>query len=268
MKHYRAVTPSGRPTYLRTQWLQAWRSFCPVHREPLESQHSLTGSHFPSEIQIARALNERFRTIGVTRSTHVTLFAFLLAPERRVMRPLRSMEQICTRALDGHAPGLRPWSKTNASELLNMVSDVLTALINNFYYPGRLRETLYVPRLPRRCIELLAWRQPYRSAAAINSGLLTICDLADPAVRRTALLHAAHWLGICELRKPSVRGGRPRLSSRLEKRILAFQSLPVPAQEWLIEQIPAWPKEAAALWRSAADARHRKIDIYAKWRQG
>jgi hypothetical protein len=50
-------------------------------------------------------------------------------------------------------------------------------------------------------------------------------------------------LGICELRKPSVRGGRPRLSSRLEKRILTFQSLPVPAQEWLIEQISAWPKE-------------------------
>ena len=253
---------NGHTPYLRKEWMQAWRVFCSIHSEPLESQHSLTGSHFPNATQIARAVLER------SRSINSRLLTFTILPERRILRPLQTIEQFCIQALDNNKLGLRQWKKCDGEKFLHMVSDILIAVINDFYNPGRLRNNIYVPCLPRRCIELLAWRQPYRSRTMINAGLLTICDIADPAVRRTAFLHAAHWLGICEISRPSVHlKNRGRILSSFEKRVLAIQSLKAPAQEWLIEQIADWPKQMKNLWRRAADARYKKIDLYAKWRR-
>lgn len=232
---------SGRPIRLRAAWLHAWRVFCPTHHLPLESIFELTGSHYPTELTVARVVAERRDIVRGFRPVPGLGIAGLLSAEVKVLNRIRALEVAIARAVQGIRPN-SSWGPISALEFLSVVDDICMVILNDFAKPGTIVNRGTLQTLPCRTIPLLTWKNLslVRTHHVLRPRLLTLADIGDPAMRRTVLLHAAALLGN-QLWRPLSNAYHSNLTTRWRRLHNRLRLLSAPAREWLSTRMQQWP---------------------------
>jgi hypothetical protein len=121
----------GRDPYLRAEWRQSWRIFCPIHEVRLLScrMSAITGT--ASDASVIHAIDDLYVDCGFVQDN----INRALGSNRdffHLTSAIEDMEDVIRRAISGEAPDAATWGPLRAGEFLRIVQDVTSWALTNF----------------------------------------------------------------------------------------------------------------------------------------
>ena len=121
----------GRDPYLRAEWRQSWRIFCPTRQVRLLSCRMNVVKGTTLGERVVEQIDELYAVSGIVEG-NINYGLTYDADGCRLMWVIEAMECVIGRAIAGDAPNPFDWGPLTAQELLQVVHDVMSWSLTNF----------------------------------------------------------------------------------------------------------------------------------------
>ena len=227
----------GRDPYLRTEWRQAWRIFCSIHRVRLLQCKMSVVRGGACEPRVIQEIDDLYACSAIIEG-NINDVLGLDVECYRMFQIIEDMECVIDRAIAGQSPNPFDWGSITAPEFLQIVHDVTSWSLTNFEafkarpaaedlpHPIKLAGGFYFA-IPNRIQPPFDADQPVRTLSSVN----------NPAMRSPALWWA-HVL-LCETHRCHNRSRRGPPTRQWQ---LLHARCPT-GLHWLVERMKHWPAD-------------------------